>query len=263
MDEFKLNTVFISYNRNDTRRVERVLKALDKTGIPYWIDRSGIEPSDNWASTITRNIRFAGAFVLFQSKSYYTRQDSFLHKEVEIAVNLLREKHADARWFFTYQLDKVEAPRRSQVILAERLKVLLEDPELNKGTLRVTNASKEGGKLFVARRRDNQGLTLPPDPRVKGYSDAPMKQVFALRELSQGETATIDLAADKWIFAFGNIRDTDTSGRTYSKYEFRGSKLIEVDLPPRQTRHFKAIRTRKTGGFWSKRESEYYFTIEE
>jgi hypothetical protein len=55
--------VFISYSRADAAAAERLVQALERTGIEVWFDRHDIRPGDPWALAIQQGIERCALFV--------------------------------------------------------------------------------------------------------------------------------------------------------------------------------------------------------
>lgn len=81
--------VFISYSRRDTLFVNRLRDDLEKRGIEYWIDRSGIRPGNvNWERTIRDAIREASAMIFVASPHFHG--SDVIPGELALAKNLGR-----------------------------------------------------------------------------------------------------------------------------------------------------------------------------
>ncbi len=289
MSEIEEKYVFISYNREDTRRVKSVLKALDKANIAYWIDETGIEPSANWARTIKRKVEGASAFVLFQSKAYHRREGSFLHKEIEIAVDHIRRYHPETRWFFTYQLDKVpppdvtidtdrnlrdyhvieawKAPRRSRKTLVQHLNEILLNPDADLAQLRLTNASDVDGYFLLFSEYDLPSSQVPSEFNIKSFFEDTLDISVLRLPAKRGRTIYFDIPAGEWRLTFvnysgGGLATIVTRAVFGIAAPIRIASLLDLDIAPRQRIHLNAVTTKNTGPVWSIRPSDYYFTIE-
>ena len=62
-------SVFISYSRRDSDRVETIVRALQEAGINPWIDRIGISPGEVWGGEIVRALRDSKLVLVLCSRS--------------------------------------------------------------------------------------------------------------------------------------------------------------------------------------------------
>ena len=71
--------VFVSYARDDSPAVDRLVAALDAAGWQCWIDRRDLYPGDPWEPELTRAIDEAHAVVVAvtarASHSRWVRRD--------------------------------------------------------------------------------------------------------------------------------------------------------------------------------------------
>ena len=59
--------IFISYSRRDNEFVDRLIAALDRSGLSTWVDRSGIVGGAVWKASITEAVRNCAAFLIVLS----------------------------------------------------------------------------------------------------------------------------------------------------------------------------------------------------
>lgn len=112
MPDPKAHFAFISYLRSDKVIVEEIRNRLEECAIPTWMDLRGLEAGVNWADLTEKKINAADAFLLFISSSLEKRPDSYIHKEIDIAVERLRTIHPHVRWFFPVRLETAPIPER-------------------------------------------------------------------------------------------------------------------------------------------------------
>lgn len=82
---------FISYNTEDMDRVSAYVKALAGKGLPIWYDY-GIEVGSQWEGTIAKRIHDSEAVVIFLSRNIFSKEQSFVHKEFEMARDFYDKK---------------------------------------------------------------------------------------------------------------------------------------------------------------------------
>ena len=82
---------FISYNSEDADRVSQYLMAMSEKGLPMWYDY-GIEVGDKWSSIIADKIANSKAVIMFLSRQIFGKEESFVHKEWEMARDFFDKK---------------------------------------------------------------------------------------------------------------------------------------------------------------------------
>ena len=82
---------FISYNSEDDDRVSQYLMAMSEKGLPMWYDY-GIEVGDKWSSIIADKIANSKAVIMFLSRQIFSKEESFVHKEWEMARDFFDKK---------------------------------------------------------------------------------------------------------------------------------------------------------------------------
>lgn len=154
-----MNYAFISYFREDKGTIDKFVKRLERVGVSCWIDRRGLEIGHEWKGMIRHKIFDAGAFVLFLSKQYARKPQSFLHEELKIACERLAGLDRTVTWIYPVSLDGTRIPnlpigsgrglsdyqsidaRRglegAASQLAERVSNFFSDPKLNQASLTI------------------------------------------------------------------------------------------------------------------------------
>ena len=163
-----MQSAFVSYFREDSNSVKVVCDALEKSGIPYWIDVDRLEAGENWNREIEKKIQNAAAFVLCISRHFYERPDSYVHRELEIARNVLAGKHPSELWYFPLQLDPAEIPNQSIAdgrYLSD-YQVTIAYPDLLAGA---DQLAARLGKYFADPGRNNATLMFVSQSRYSGY----------------------------------------------------------------------------------------------
>ncbi len=116
-------TVFISYVKEDQERARALVERLREEGLDPWIDTEGLRFGTRWndtlEDTITRDVDY---FVVLQSRALSDRVESYVHKEVQLALE--RQCMRAGRFIFPVQIDED----------AERLDAL-ERAKIQTGTL--------------------------------------------------------------------------------------------------------------------------------
>ena len=111
-DDAPKRHVFISYVRNNRRKVDRLAKALEDYGITVWLDRKSLRAGD-WKIQIRRAIQTGAHFIACFSAQYEARSKSYMHEELTFAMEELRQRPEDTEWFIPVTLDGTSIPDRS------------------------------------------------------------------------------------------------------------------------------------------------------
>lgn len=94
---------FISYNTEDEKRVMEYAMALEKFCVPMWYD-SGLKLGKEWEEEIAVKIENCQAVIMFLSKNIFSKQNSYVHKEFELATEYSMKN------VYVIMLDKVAKP---------------------------------------------------------------------------------------------------------------------------------------------------------
>ncbi len=91
------HSVFISYARKDSDRVEPFVKGLQVGGIKPWIDRAGIAPGSTWGEEIVRALRGSRVVLVFctpasMASENVAREIYMAGKEKKRIVNVVLEE---------------------------------------------------------------------------------------------------------------------------------------------------------------------------
>ena len=183
---------FISYNTEDMDRVSEYVIALAGKGLPIWYDY-GIEVGSKWEGTIASKIHGSEAVVIFLSRNIFEKEQSFVHKEFEMArdfydkkiyvvlLDEIQNKEVPDRyvswWIDIKHLQCIPAPKYTVEACCEKLMEALDfQPELKKTEdspylaeeAAHLKAMKEGrGKNLAAAGFVNLGYAAPEENQEK------------------------------------------------------------------------------------------------
>jgi TIR domain len=104
--------VFISYVTEDSMRVDRLQRDLEKSGITVWRDRSSLGPGDLWKTSIRRAIGSGTFFLACFSAASRKRAKSYMNEELTLAIEELRMRNRDRVWFLPVLFPGGEVPDR-------------------------------------------------------------------------------------------------------------------------------------------------------
>jgi TIR domain len=107
-----MSHVFISYVRQDYEMVDRLVTSLRSHGIDVWIDREQIKPGERWQTAIKNAIREGAYFLACFSTASQARARSYMNEELTLAIDELRMRPAERRWFVPVLLSDCPVPER-------------------------------------------------------------------------------------------------------------------------------------------------------
>ncbi len=102
---------FISYARADAAEVDRLQGKLEAAGVQVWRDTKDLGPGEDWRSGIRRAITDnAMVFIACFSSQSAERPASYQREELQLAIDVLRMRSPDDRWFIPVRLDDCAIP---------------------------------------------------------------------------------------------------------------------------------------------------------
>ena len=105
-----MNSVFISYVRENKEAVDRLHDALTLWGINVWIDWRRLEPGDLWEHEIRQAIQEGAFFISCFSKEYNNRVDTYMNQELGVAIEVLNKRSFNQKWYIPVKLNECEIP---------------------------------------------------------------------------------------------------------------------------------------------------------
>ena len=105
-----MNSVFISYVRENKEAADRLYYALRSRGIKAWIDWRDLEPGDLWEHKIHQAIQEGAFFIPCFSKEYNDRDKTYMNRELDVAIKVLQQKSFGKRWCIPVKLNECEIP---------------------------------------------------------------------------------------------------------------------------------------------------------
>jgi hypothetical protein len=103
--------VFISYVREDSRRVDRLQRALELAGIMVWRDTANLWPGEDWRRKIRHAItNDALVFIACFSHQSLARKKSYQRKELNLAIEEMQLRSPDEPWLIPVRFDDCEIP---------------------------------------------------------------------------------------------------------------------------------------------------------
>ncbi|TAK63961.1 MAG: TIR domain-containing protein [Bacteroidetes bacterium] len=104
------NRVFISYINENTEIVIKLVSNLKEFGVNVWYDRDKLVAGDRWKVKIRQAIRDGAFFIACFSKEYHKRKRTFMNEELNVAIEELRLRNRNQRWFIPVLLNDSKVP---------------------------------------------------------------------------------------------------------------------------------------------------------
>lgn len=102
---------FISYVREDKRRVDRLEQVLQSNGIPVWRDTRKLWPGEDWRKKIRDAIAADSlAFIACFSTNSEARRVSYQREELLLAIEQLRLRPTDLPYLLSVRFDECLIP---------------------------------------------------------------------------------------------------------------------------------------------------------
>ena len=108
-----MSHAFISYVRENSDEVDRLRLALEAAGVRCWIDREDLAVGDRWKDAIRKAIHSGSYFIACFSREFHSKDKSYMHEELTVAIDELRQRSTEASWFIPVLLNDSPVPGRS------------------------------------------------------------------------------------------------------------------------------------------------------
>src|SRR5215472_9566332 len=100
--------VFVSYVREDSGSVDRLVAGLEAGGFDVWLDRTHLIPGMHWKTVIRKEIRSGDYFIACFSPQYISKSETYMNEEINLAIERLRMMNKSRRWFIPIKLGECE-----------------------------------------------------------------------------------------------------------------------------------------------------------
>lgn len=104
--------VFISYVKEDSTIVNKLVDQLNAHGIDTWVDKSSLAPGARWKTSIRHAIEDGDFFIACFSESYNNRAKTYMNEELTFAIEQLRLRPMSRIWFIPVKITECEIPDR-------------------------------------------------------------------------------------------------------------------------------------------------------
>ena len=96
---------FVSYVRDNSSEVERLVRDLRSAGVEVWYDRDSLKAGSRWAEAIAAGIESGGFFLACFSKEYASRERTYMDEELVVARALMAQRRDDRSWLIPLLLN--------------------------------------------------------------------------------------------------------------------------------------------------------------
>ena len=96
---------FISYVREDSAAIDRLVADLRRAGVSVWLDRDHIRPGARWEAAISDAVAAGAFFIPCFSRAYLARRSTYMDDELALARVLLAHRVAAHDWCVPLLLD--------------------------------------------------------------------------------------------------------------------------------------------------------------
>src|SRR5688572_6304533 len=101
---------FISYVHENSELVLQLAKDLRSHGVTVWLDRNDIRPGQYWKDAINGAIQSGAYFIACFSEEFCRRSQTFMHGELRLAIDRLRNMPRHQVWFIPVLLNESDIP---------------------------------------------------------------------------------------------------------------------------------------------------------
>jgi hypothetical protein len=105
-----MSYAFVSYVREDKKQIDKLRSDLSRFGIDAWVDRFSIDPGSSWESELYVAIENCDYFIACFSKESQSRTDSWMQRELQMALKSVDDRPMDRVWFIPVRLSGVPVP---------------------------------------------------------------------------------------------------------------------------------------------------------
>jgi len=102
--------IFLSYAREDEKKVKKLYQKLSKAGFKPWMDKKDILPGEDWQSTIQKAIGHSNFFLVCLSDHSADHQRGWRQREIRQALDIWQEKLDSDIYLIPVRLDDCEVP---------------------------------------------------------------------------------------------------------------------------------------------------------
>jgi cellulose biosynthesis protein BcsQ len=106
--------VYLSYAREDRKRVEEIYRKLSQAGFTPWMDTMDLLPGEQWESSINKAIERSDFFLLCLSPYSAARSH---RTEVQMALDLWNRRFQKGLWLIPVRLEETDVPEEMREVL--------------------------------------------------------------------------------------------------------------------------------------------------
>lgn len=186
-----MSKVFVSYARDESPKVYRILGKLKTHGIDFWVDTVDIKNGKDWAEEISKAIKKCSKFLLFMSKLSMASDNT--SREVKIA-------YGNHKKFVLLRLDDVELPNKFKYALEG-----IQWTDYSSRKWKSEIISVLGGKQKFFRKPKPSTNRLAPS--TKSLPKRPLKTQLIIAKLESTFSTNRTYYPDQCVVALSKLND--------------------------------------------------------
>jgi len=183
--------VFVSYARDESKKVYQILAKLEKHGIKFWVDTRDIGNGKYWDEEISKAIKKCSKFLLFMSHLSMSSENT--SQEVKIASSSRKK-------FVLLRLDDVELPNKFKYALEG---IQWTDYSSRKWKSEIVSVLGGNQKFF----RKPQPSTNRSAPLIGSLPKKPLKTQLIITALERAFSANGTYYPDQCTAALSKLND--------------------------------------------------------
>ena len=160
--------IFISHSTKDTTATEQVAQALQRAGVPYWVDDEQIQPGEDWLEQIEKGVRACTGLLILLSNASLTSR--WVRRETLLADQL-------GKALFVARLEAVHLPLH--IIELQYVDLFPLETHLKKG---ITRLVPQLNLALEAEKAARAGILPEPEaayPEPEAYMEELAKEADA------------------------------------------------------------------------------------
>ena len=107
-----MDKVFISYVRQDSKFVDKLVSVLEANGLDVWLGRNDLAPGQPWETAIAEAIREGWKFLSIHSRKRLARDRTQANTELAIAIEEFSKMEVNSGWLIPIRIDDSKIPNR-------------------------------------------------------------------------------------------------------------------------------------------------------
>ena len=224
--------IFLSYAREDEKKVEELHQKLSAAGFKPWMDKKDILPGEEWASCIREAIDDSDFFLVCLSTNSFKKR-GWVQREMKRALHLWQEKLEDDIYLIPVRLEECEAPKSLRKFQWVNL---FEEDGWEKLVKAIQVGMERRAEVPTDEELSSGREVATPEEGPERVPHMDDKRTELERELAQHEQNLRLLLGKKAIYAAGEeplhlLNQIEAEKREIQSIEQRLAQLTDKPLP--------------------------------